>query len=131
MGAGLTMTEKTTEENQRYKCYTCHTIIHENPCPVCGETILEKMCSEDHVCTCAEDIHHGIKLCPVCKEPICPCGSHDVAVITRVKQDKVRPCLCVPGYLQALSGFNDSKRQEVMDRNRYDPNTGESLGGIK
>jgi hypothetical protein len=60
-------------------------------------------------CTCHDDIHSGIKYCPVCGVPVCPvCGSADVVAISRVT-----------GYLSDISGWGAGKRQELKDRQRY------------
>jgi hypothetical protein len=98
---------------QKFKCHDCHLVVDENPCPVCGKDPLEKMCSEDHICTCSHEISDGARYCPKCGNPICECGSHDVVQISRVT-----------GYLADVSGFNAGKRQELKDRQRY------SIGGI-
>jgi hypothetical protein len=83
-------------------------------CIDCGLPLV-KMCPEDHQCHCAMTIHAGTTYCPTCKKPTCVCGSHDVAVWTRVT-----------GYLQSLEGFNAAKKQEVKDRHRVDINNGVS-----
>jgi len=101
---------------ERYKCHTCKLILAEDElidqkCPDCGDGInlLQKMCELDH-CHCSHDIVESVAFCPKCGESICPkCGTHDVVGISRVT-----------GYLQELRGFNEGKRQEVKDRQRYD-----------
>ncbi|MDD5453973.1 MAG: anaerobic ribonucleoside-triphosphate reductase [Candidatus Ratteibacteria bacterium] len=51
----------------------------------------------------------GIKTCPICKMPMCPCcGNHSVEQLSRVT-----------GYIQAVSGWNSGKVQELEDRQRY------------
>ena len=51
----------------------------------------------------------GIELCPVCGNPMCPeCGNHCVAQLSRVT-----------GYLSSVDQWNNSKRQELLDRVRY------------
>ena len=93
---------------RRYKCHTCHLVVEENPCPVCGDTHLEIMCPLD-TCDCSHEITGTIDYCPICGEAICPtCGSHDVVQISRVT-----------GYLQDVSGWNAGKQQELKDRQRY------------
>jgi len=48
--------------------------------------------------------------CLLCGNYMCPdCGNHNVEVLSRVT-----------GYLQVLSGWNESKKQEFEDRDRYD-----------
>ena len=91
----------------KWNCHTCKTIVDENPCPVCGETFLEPRCVADHLCTCADEISAGLKYCPICNHPICPCGCHDVSQVSRVT-----------GYLAEVSGMNMGKQQEVKDRVR-------------
>jgi hypothetical protein len=76
-------------------------------CPTC-KLEMEKMCRLDHPCTCANDIHYGIRYCPECGKVVCPCGSSDVVGISRVT-----------GYLQTIESFNRSKQQEVKDRHRW------------
>lgn len=93
----------------RYKCYQCHTIFEKDNsifCPDCGN-VSTPMCEKDHVCECTGDIHQGITICPVCGDPTCPCGSHDVEVVSRVT-----------GYLSDIAGWNNGKRQELKDRQR-------------
>ena len=91
----------------KWNCHTCKTIIEEEPCPVCGETFLELRCEVDHLCTCADEISEGLKYCPLCNKPVCPCGCHDVSQVSRVT-----------GYLAEVSGMNMGKQQEVRDRVR-------------
>lgn len=112
----LSVTEQP-KEIQKYKCHTCFTILKESDltddkkCPICGEMYLEKMCRLDHCdCTCTNQVTYERKTCPECGQPVCPCGSHDVEVYSRVT-----------GYVQAYSGWNNGKRQEFKDRHRYDP----------
>jgi hypothetical protein len=86
-------------------------------CPDCGLQ-MTKMCPEDRECHCALTLHAGVVYCPECGMPTCVCGSHDVAVWTRVT-----------GYLQSLEGFNAAKKQEVKDRQRYEPVAGKQVYG--
>lgn len=121
---------------QRFKCYTCKLVIKEENtelrkitvkrgaftseeeargCPICGDVVVP-MCPRDH-CHCPHDIISTIAYCPECGEAMCPeCGSHDVVQISRVT-----------GYLQETSGWNTGKQQELKDRTRYDPMTGEQV----
>ena len=97
----------------RYKCYQClhyFDVVAGTPCPVCGNEDIKEACICDHVCTCSETIHSGVKYCPVCGEPICPCGSGDSAAVSRVT-----------GYLADVKGWSAGKRQELKDRHRTDP----------
>jgi len=104
------MTEK------RYKCFTCMKIVivePKTPCPSCGDTHLQEMCELDH-CNCHHEIVAGIAHCKKCGQPVCPtCNGHDVSQVSRVT-----------GYLSDVGGWNNSKKQELKDRTRYDPFTG-------
>lgn len=73
-----------------FKCHTCYSITDHNPCLECGADHLIKMCEEDHICHCVEDVHSGVKYCEKCGAAVCPCGSHDVVQISRVKSEKIR-----------------------------------------
>jgi hypothetical protein len=107
------------------KCRTCLTIysledLDEGRCPTCGPAgDISTMCPVDHG-RCHHDISGGVEYCPICEAPICPqCGSHDVMQVSRVT-----------GYLGDVSGWAEHKKRELKDRMRYDPITGEQLGGI-
>ena len=51
----------------------------------------------------------GIKTCPLCGKPMCPvCGRHNVSQLSRVT-----------GYVGEVSGWNEAKKQELIDRQRY------------
>lgn len=57
----------------------------------------------------------GIAHCSLCGEACCPvCGRHKVIQLSRVT-----------GYIQAVSGFNEGKKQELKDRKRYSIGKGE------
>ena len=100
--------EETNVEGRRYKCFTCHIIIDDTKCPICGDEHLHVMCPLDHE-ECSHDVSSHIEFCPLCAEAVCPvCGSHDVMQISRVT-----------GYLQDVSGWNSGKLQELKDRQRY------------
>ncbi|HPY60781.1 MAG TPA: anaerobic ribonucleoside-triphosphate reductase [Methanospirillum sp.] len=100
--------EEIPESERRYKCHTCHLIVDESPCPVCGDVNPEIMCPLDNY-DCSHEIAATIEYCPLCGEPVCPeCGCHDVVQISRVT-----------GYLQDVSGWNAGKQQELKDRQRY------------
>lgn len=59
---------------------------------------------------CNRELVPNTILCPVCGNPCCPdCKNHQVEVISRVT-----------GYMSTVSGWNEAKKQEFEDRNRYD-----------
>jgi altronate dehydratase len=59
--------------------------------------------------TPCRDTLAGIDYCPICGQAICKkCGNHNVTQLSRVT-----------GYIQAIQGFNNAKRQEVKDRRKY------------
>ena len=97
----------------RYKCSNCKVVFEaEEPlCPLCNTSDAVKvMCPRDH-CNCPHGVVESIAYCPECGAPMCPlCESHDVVQISRVT-----------GYLQDVSGFNAGKKQELKDRQRYNP----------
>jgi len=102
----------------KYKCHTCHLILEEEhlvngSCPECSNPV-EEMCIKDHN-HCPHDVVSGIAYCEVCGKPCCPiCESHSVSQISRVT-----------GYLSEINAYNESKRQEIKDRIRYDPLSGD------
>jgi hypothetical protein len=98
----------------KFKCQRCFLILDMKDlggevCPVCHDTAsLKKMCRLDHD-QCTHEVLGGVAMCDLCGEPVCPeCGCHDVEQISRVT-----------GYLQATSGWNAGKMQELKDRRRY------------
>lgn len=59
---------------------------------------------------CAKELVPTTKACPICGSPVCPdCMNHNVQQLSRVT-----------GYLGTVSGWNESKKQEFRDRNRYE-----------
>ena len=101
---------------KRYKCFVCYKVVdiddieETGKCPNCGNANMVEMCPLDHVGCCSVGIvpQSGIEHCPVCGDPICPsCATHDVFQLSRVT-----------GYYQAVSGFNEAKKQELKDRHR-------------
>lgn len=105
----------------KFKCQICKMILeksdlihgaHRLVCPKCGHPP-DEMCRLDHVCECNHEIQSGRRTCPECHAFICECGSHDVAVISRVT-----------GYLAELGGWGAGKRAEFNDRTRYDIESG-------
>ena len=48
--------------------------------------------------------------CPLCGKPMCPdCNIHTVEQLSRVT-----------GYLSGVSNWNEAKKQEFLDRDRYE-----------
>jgi hypothetical protein len=108
---------KQEPKEPRFKCSDCLLILKESElngdkCPECGKKV-GKMCESDHICTCIDDISAGTQVCKICKEFVCPCGSHDCSPQSRIT-----------GYIGAISAWNSGKRIEFLDRVRYDPMTG-------
>lgn len=98
---------------QKYKCHTCHIVIHETDlidgnCPQCKSTLgLKQMCPKDNL-TCTHEVVDKLAYCPECGEPMCPeCGCHDVSQISRIT-----------GYCSDVEGWNNAKKQELKDRHR-------------
>lgn len=62
----------------------------------------------------------GIMNCPVCHKPMCPhCGNHSVSQLSRVT-----------GYIGEVGGWNDAKKQELKDRQRYNIGVGGSTRNV-
>ena len=107
-----TVLKEIPEEKRKWKCHTCYTILKnseliDKKCPVCGEVHLAQMCPLDHN-GCPHTIVETIEFCPVCNQVLCPaCGDHSVVAVSRVT-----------GYLADVSGFGNSKKQELKDRVR-------------
>jgi len=106
-----------------FKCSVCYLILDDEQvvdglCPHCNMKV-EKMCENDHVCTCTDTIQNGSFVCPSCGEFTCACGSHDIEITSRIT-----------GYLSALSGWNRGKYQEFKDRTRYNSITGAMYSSI-
>ena len=58
---------------------------------------------------CNRQLVPNTAVCPLCGNPCCPdCYNHCVDQISRVT-----------GYLGSVSGWNEAKKQEFEDRNRY------------
>lgn len=65
--------------------------------------------ASQHNASC-HNIHSGIENCKLCGEPICPaCGNHNITQVSRVT-----------GYMGDVGGWNEAKKQELIDRKRYD-----------
>lgn len=78
-------------------------IDNPNDCPLAiWVAVNDKKCSREMVPNTAS--------CPLCGHPVCPdCMNHCVEQLSRVT-----------GYLSTVSGWNEAKKQEFEDRNRYD-----------
>lgn len=87
-------------------------------CPECKSNSTELICRVDAYSTylkvkgfnCRQRILiNGADICPVCHSSMCPeCGNHNVVSWSRIT-----------GYLNDISGWNMAKKQELMDRKRY------------
>jgi len=63
-----------------------------------------------HKAKCAHEIVANTAACPVCGSPCCPeCMNHVVHQLSRVT-----------GYLSTVDSWNESKKQEFKDRQRFD-----------
>ena len=92
-------------------------------CPECKSESTELMCKVDAYSltlkldgfVCREGVLiNGADICPECKTSMCPeCGNHDVVSWSRIT-----------GYLNDVSGWNAAKKQELMDRKRYEGMSG-------
>ena len=129
------MLKELPENESLFKCYHCRTIFdiyQEGKLPVllalinkedvrctkCGMDGAELMCKIDAYSTylkikgfnCRQGIiMNGTDICPICKTSMCPeCGNHSVISLSRVT-----------GYIQDTSGWNEAKKQELIDRKRY------------
>lgn len=123
------------ENDSLFKCHSCKSIfdIHSEGIPVlmalipkdeirctnCGANKAELMCKVDAFSIylkingfrCREGtMINGTDICPVCKTSICPqCWNHSVVSLSRVT-----------GYIQDTNGWNAAKKQELLDRKRYE-----------
>jgi hypothetical protein len=123
---------RKTPELLTYKCNSCHVYgipladtASDNQgrviCPHCGARAVPSCPTCDHLHTCGQTIIEGLAYCPDCGGAVCPlCGSSDVEQISRVT-----------GYLNAISGMNEAKQQEIKDRTRYDALTGDIVQGVR
>ena len=81
-------------------------IAENSKCPV-------QVWIEHNHANCGKDLVSNLAYCKVCGEPVCPdCGNHSVAQISRVT-----------GYMSDVSGWNAGKRQELLERERFDVGT--------
>lgn len=129
------MLRSLPENNTMHKCMQCHYVFNTTQggqsniltilryglftyCPRCGAYNPSLMCKVDAYSiilnmqgkNCRKgDVIAGTDLCPVCNRPVCPeCWNHSVVSLSRVT-----------GYVQDISGWNNGKRQELKDRQRY------------
>ena len=87
-------------------------------CPRCGVRNPELICKIDAYSVVLKiqgkncrkgEVISGTDLCPVCNRPMFPeCYNHDVVSLSRVT-----------GYVQSIDGWNNGKKQELKDRQRY------------
>lgn len=93
-----------------FKCEKCKLIFTDikDKCPECDSVLIE-LCPND-TGTCNHGIVSGLKICELCGKFMCPiCGSHDVSPISRVT-----------GYYSPVEAWAAGKKQELIDRTRYD-----------
>lgn len=126
--------EELPENESLFKCHLCKYIfdIHTEGtpvlmalipkddvrCPNCRSKGATLMCKVDaysiflkvNGLKCRDEkVINGTDICPICKTSICPqCFNHSVVSLSRVT-----------GYVQDVSGWNAAKKQELMDRKRY------------
>lgn len=87
-------------------CPECKSESTELACKVDAHSIYLKLSGFN--CRKGELIS-GADICPICKSSMCPeCGNHSVVSWSRIT-----------GYLNDISGWNMAKKQELMDRKRY------------
>lgn len=129
------MLRNLPENNTIHKCHFCNfifdlshggqlnilTILRSNSyvfCPRCMKRDPELICKADAYsvylkirgkkCRTGEIIA-GTDICPICNSPICPeCHNHSVVSLSRVT-----------GYMSDVIGWNNAKRQELLDRQHY------------
>lgn len=97
----------------RYRCVECLILFDkadmvDGKCPRClSDKSIKTTCSMDKSCNCPDNTSYLETYCPVCGARTCPCGSHDITIVSRVT-----------GYLSDVSGWNAAKQQEFKDRVR-------------
>ena len=97
----------------KFKCSYCLLFLKQSDlngdkCPECGK-VADKMCPNDHACTCIDEITGGTQTCKICGAFTCPCGSEDCYPVSRVT-----------GYLANVNSWSSGKRAEFVDRTRYE-----------
>lgn len=122
------------ENNSIYKCHRCRQIFDIFSgglsifmalsgkdgilCPECKSDSTELICKVDAYSmylkikgfNCRQGVLiNGVDVCPVCRTSMCPeCHNHECVSLSRVT-----------GYVQDISGWNEGKKQELIDRKRY------------
>lgn len=122
------------ENDSLFKCHCCKTIFdiysggvsilmalsNKNGilCPECKSESTELMCKVDAYSVflklkgfnCRRGmLNSGADICPICRSSMCPeCGNHSVVSWSRIT-----------GYLNDISGWNEGKKEELLDRKRY------------
>jgi anaerobic ribonucleoside-triphosphate reductase len=122
------------ENDSLFKCHRCKTIFdiysggipvlmalsNKNGilCPECKSESTELMCRVDSYSiflklngfNCRKGVLiNGVDICPVCRTSMCPeCGNHYVVSWSRIT-----------GYLNDVSGWNEGKKEELIERKRY------------
>lgn len=88
-------------------CPECKSDSTDLICKVDAYSIYLKLSGKEK---CREGIViNGTDICPICKTSMCPtCHNHSVVSLSRVT-----------GYIQDVSGWNEAKKQELLDRKRY------------
>lgn len=106
--------EKCLRFNDSHPDFPFPTIERGVDCPVhvFAEEVMQKACKR---------AVSGIRTCPVCHRPMCPaCGNHSVTQISRVT-----------GYIGEVGGWNESKKQELKDRQRYQVGVGGRASNVE
>jgi rubrerythrin len=94
-------------------CPNCRQNNAELLCKVSAYSIYLKL--QGHTCNSGELVS-GAESCPICDKSICPkCFNHNVVALSRVT-----------GYMSAIIGWNNGKRQELIDRQRYNIQSSQS-----
>lgn len=122
------------ENDSLFKCHKCKSIFdiysggmpilmalsNKNGilCPECKSDSTELICKVDAYSLylklrgfdCRKSVLiNGSDICPICRKAMCPeCGNHYVVSWSRIT-----------GYLNDISGWNEGKKEELLDRKRY------------
>ena len=100
---------------KRHQCTDCLILIDDadlvdGKCPVClSDKSLKPLCPGDHICRCPDNTSYQETTCPICGSRTCPCGSHNIFILSRIT-----------GYVSSVESWNSAKQQEFKDRHRYD-----------